>query len=98
LEFQKKWIKKKIELVRKHNLQGINMNFNDALDEGSAEVFLLTDLVKNFAEKLRDRESSARFTFNAPWAAINPIGSAVDNRNYDYLQIYDVVDHFIVFR
>lgn len=98
LEYQKKWIVKKIDLVKKHDLQGINLYFNDAIDQGAEQADQLTDLVENFAEQLRQDVPGARFTFDVPWAAINAIGSAVDNRNYDYLKIYDIVDHFIVYR
>lgn len=98
LDYQKRWIKRKLELIKKHDLDGLNLHFEDAIDKDAVEVKLLNNLVKSLASNLKQQFPNARLAFDAPWASVNAIGTAVDGRNYDYLTIYDVVDHFIVFR
>ena len=97
LEYQKKWIKQKLELIKKHDLDGLNLHFDDEIEKDASDVKLLNNLVKNLASNLKQQFPNSRLSFDAPWASVNAIGTAVDKRNYDYLSIYDAVDHFIVF-
>ncbi|KAJ9586019.1 hypothetical protein L9F63_020316, partial [Diploptera punctata] len=85
------WIQEKLDLVQKHNLDGYNIDFEDAIEKNSSLVAGLTSFANETAEKFHKAIPSSQVTFDIAWS---PPG--VDGRWYDYFQLSQIMDFLFV--
>ncbi|XP_042211370.1 di-N-acetylchitobiase-like isoform X2 [Homarus americanus] len=81
------WVKLQISDATLKFLDGINIDFEDAINPNSPEQKGLTDLVRETAEMFHSSMPGSQVSFDVAWSA-----SGIDGRYYDYKSIANYSD------
>ncbi|XP_061738995.1 di-N-acetylchitobiase-like [Nerophis ophidion] len=85
------WITEMVDLARRQFMDGINLDIEQAVEEGSPEYSALTDLVKETTEAFHKQIPGSQVSFDVAWSP-----QCVDKRCYDYVAIADSCDLLFV--
>ncbi|CAM1320675.1 CTBS (predicted) [Pycnogonum litorale] len=89
---RQEWVKDKVAFVKRHKLDGINIDFESAIPKTHlAQKIGLNDLVNETSESFRSAIKGSQVSFDVAWS---PDG--IDGRYYDYKTIADLVDFVFV--
>uniref|UniRef100_A0A3B4ZLK3 Di-N-acetylchitobiase n=1 Tax=Stegastes partitus TaxID=144197 RepID=A0A3B4ZLK3_9TELE len=81
------WITDKVNLAKTQFMDGINIDLEQAVEEGSAEYYALTDLVKETTEAFHREIPGSQVSFDVAWSP-----KCIDKRCYDYVTIAESCD------
>ncbi|XP_054645758.1 di-N-acetylchitobiase isoform X1 [Dunckerocampus dactyliophorus] len=81
------WITEKVNLAKSQFMDGINIDVEQAADQGSAEYFALTHLVKETTQAFHKEIPGSQVSFDVAWSP-----KCIDNRCYDYVNIAESCD------
>lgn len=81
------WITEKVNLAKSQFMDGINIDIEQAVDEGSPEYHALTDLVKETTEAFHREIPGSQVSFDVAWSP-----NCIDKRCYDYVAIAESCD------
>lgn len=85
------WITDKVNLAKSQFMDGINIDIEQAVEEGSAEFYALTDLVKETTEAFHREIPGSQVSFDVAWSP-----KCIDKRCYDYVAIAESCDLLFV--
>ncbi|XP_077439875.1 di-N-acetylchitobiase [Vanacampus margaritifer] len=85
------WIRDKVDLAKNQFMDGINIDIEQAVEEGSPEYFALTDLVKETTEAFHKEIPGSQVSFDVAWSP-----KCIDKRCYDYVTIAESCDLLFV--
>ncbi|KAI4828439.1 hypothetical protein KUCAC02_022530 [Chaenocephalus aceratus] len=85
------WITEKVNLAKSQFMDGINIDIEQAMDEGSSEYRALTDLVKGTTEAFHREIPGSQVSFDVAWSP-----NCIDKRCYDYVAIAESCDLLFV--
>ncbi|XP_049577878.1 di-N-acetylchitobiase [Syngnathus scovelli] len=85
------WITEKVNLAKCQFMDGINIDIEQAVDEGSSEYYALTDLVKETTEAFHREIPGSQVSFDVAWSP-----QCIDKRCYDYVTIAESCDLLFV--
>ncbi|XP_019735815.1 di-N-acetylchitobiase [Hippocampus comes] len=81
------WITEKVKLAKSQFMDGINIDIEQAVEEGSPEYLALTDLVKETTEAFHREIPGSQVSFDVAWSP-----KCIDKRCYDYVTIAESCD------
>ncbi|XP_010794859.1 di-N-acetylchitobiase-like [Notothenia coriiceps] len=85
------WITEKVNLAKSQFMDGINIDIEQAVDEGSSEYRALTYLVKGTTEAFHREIPGSQVSFDVAWSP-----NCIDKRCYDYVAIAESCDLLFV--
>ncbi|XP_061681733.1 di-N-acetylchitobiase isoform X2 [Syngnathoides biaculeatus] len=85
------WITEKVNLAKSQFMDGINIDIEQAVEEGSSEYFALTDLVKETTEAFHKEIPGSQVSFDVAWSP-----ECIDKRCYEYITIAESCDLLFV--
>ncbi|XP_003974294.2 di-N-acetylchitobiase [Takifugu rubripes] len=85
------WIKEKVNLAKTQFMDGINIDIEQAVAEGSPEYHALTALVKETTEAFHREIPGSQVSFDVAWSP-----NCIDKRCYDYVNIANSCDLLFV--
>ncbi|XP_060889628.1 di-N-acetylchitobiase [Labrus mixtus] len=85
------WITEKINLAKVQFMDGINIDIEQAVEDGSPEFHALTALVKETTETFHREIPGSQVSFDVAWSP-----KCIDKRCYDYITIADSCDLLFV--
>ncbi|KAM7409496.1 hypothetical protein PAMA_001129 [Pampus argenteus] len=85
------WITEKVNLAKSQFMDGINIDIEQAVEDGSPEYFALTNLVKETTETFHREIPGSQVSFDVAWSP-----KCIDNRCYDYVTIAESCDLLFV--
>lgn len=85
------WIMEKVNLAKSQFMDGINIDIEQAVDEGSPEYQALTELVKETTEAFHREIPGSQVSFDVAWSP-----KCIDKRCYDYVTIANSCDLLFV--
>ncbi|KAK2835457.1 hypothetical protein Q5P01_015941 [Channa striata] len=85
------WITKQVKLAKSQFMDGINLDIEQAVEEGSPEYDALTDLVKETTEAFHREMPGSQVSFDVAWSP-----KCIDQRCYDYVTIAESCDLLFV--
>ncbi|KAF7665909.1 hypothetical protein LDENG_00127030 [Lucifuga dentata] len=85
------WIAEKVNLAKSQFMDGINLDIEQAVDEGSPEYHALTALVKETTEAFHREIPGSQVSFDVAWSP-----KCIDKRCYDYITIAESCDLLFV--
>lgn len=85
------WITDKVNLAKSQFMDGINIDIEQAVEEGSAEFYALTDLVNETTEAFHREIPGSQVSFDVAWSP-----KCIDKRCYDYVAIAESCDLLFV--
>ncbi|XP_062252049.1 di-N-acetylchitobiase [Platichthys flesus] len=85
------WITEKVNLAKSQFMDGINLDIEQAVEEGSPEYRALTALVKETTEAFHREIPGSQVSFDVAWSP-----NCVDGRCYDYVTIAESCDLLFV--
>ncbi|KAF0042081.1 di-N-acetylchitobiase [Scophthalmus maximus] len=85
------WITEKVNLAKSQFMDGINLDIEQAVEEGSPEYHALTDLVKETTETFHREIPGSQVSFDVAWSP-----KCIDKRCYDYVTIANSCDLLFV--
>ncbi|XP_070765046.1 di-N-acetylchitobiase [Enoplosus armatus] len=85
------WITEKVDLAKSQFMDGINIDIEHAVEEGSPEYYALTDLVKETTEAFHREIPGSQVSFDVAWSP-----KCIDKRCYDYVTIAESCDLLFV--
>ncbi|XP_029988373.1 di-N-acetylchitobiase [Sphaeramia orbicularis] len=85
------WIMEKVNLAKSQFMDGINLDIEQAVDEGSPEYQALTELVKETTEAFHREIPGSQVSFDVAWSP-----KCIDKRCYDYVSIANSCDLLFV--
>lgn len=85
------WIMEKVSLAKSQFMDGINIDIEQAVENGSLEYYALTALVKETTEAFHREIPGSQVSFDAAWAP-----KCIDKRCYDYVTIAESCDLLFV--
>uniref|UniRef100_A0A3P8S424 Di-N-acetylchitobiase n=1 Tax=Amphiprion percula TaxID=161767 RepID=A0A3P8S424_AMPPE len=85
------WITDKVNLAKSQFMDGINIDIEQAVAEGSAEFYALTDLVNETTEAFHREIPGSQVSFDVAWSP-----KCIDKRCYDYVTIAKSCDLLFV--
>ncbi|XP_001367069.2 di-N-acetylchitobiase [Monodelphis domestica] len=89
--FREAWIAKQLQLAQKQYMDGINIDIEQEVEEGSPEYDALTALVKETTEAFHREIEGSQVTFDVAWSP-----NCIDKRCYNYKGIADACDFLFV--
>ncbi|KAL7396253.1 hypothetical protein ABVT39_003025 [Epinephelus coioides] len=81
------WIAEAVSLAKIQYVDGINLDIEQAVDEGSPEYYALTALVKETTEAFHREIPGSQVSFDVAWSP-----NCIDKRCYDYVAIAESCD------
>ncbi|XP_034035816.1 di-N-acetylchitobiase [Thalassophryne amazonica] len=85
------WILEKVELVKSQFMDGINLDIEQEVKEGSPEYHALTDLVRETTDAFHWAMPGSQVSFDVAWSP-----KCIDGRCYDYGAIAEASDLLFV--
>ncbi|XP_047442096.1 di-N-acetylchitobiase isoform X1 [Mugil cephalus] len=85
------WITDKVSLAKSQFMDGINIDIEQAVEEGSPEYHALTALVKETTEAFHREIPGSQVSFDVAWSP-----KCIDKRCYDYVAIAESCDLLFV--
>ncbi|XP_068175855.1 di-N-acetylchitobiase [Antennarius striatus] len=85
------WITEKVELAKSQFMDGINIDIEQQVEEGSPEYQALTDLVRESTEAFHREIPGSQVSFDVAWSP-----KCIDKRCYDYVAIASSCDLLFV--
>ncbi|CAI5685290.1 di-N-acetylchitobiase [Oreochromis niloticus] len=85
------WITDKVMLAKSQFMDGINIDIEQAVEEGSSEYYALTSLVKETTEMFHREIPGSQVSFDVAWSP-----KCIDKRCYDYVTIAESCDLLFV--
>ncbi|XP_029355837.1 di-N-acetylchitobiase [Echeneis naucrates] len=85
------WITEKVNLAKSQFMDGINLDIEQPVVEGSPEYTALTNLVKETTEAFHREIPGSQVSFDVPWSP-----KCIDMRCYDYVTIAESCDLLFV--
>ncbi|XP_063350585.1 di-N-acetylchitobiase [Pelmatolapia mariae] len=85
------WITDKVMLAKSQFMDGINIDIEQAVEEGSPEYYALTSLVKETTEMFHREIPGSQVSFDVAWSP-----KCIDKRCYDYVTIAESCDLLFV--
>ncbi|XP_070817016.1 di-N-acetylchitobiase isoform X2 [Chaetodon trifascialis] len=85
------WITEKVNLAKSQFMDGINIDIEQAVEEGSPEYDALTNLVKETTEAFHREIPGSQVSFDVAWSP-----KCIDKRCYDYATIAESCDLLFV--
>ncbi|XP_041790879.1 di-N-acetylchitobiase [Chelmon rostratus] len=85
------WITEKVNLAKGQFMDGINIDIEQAVEEGSPEYHALTNLVKETTEAFHREIPGSQVSFDVAWSP-----KCIDKRCYDYVTIAESCDLLFV--
>ncbi|XP_026201068.1 di-N-acetylchitobiase [Anabas testudineus] len=85
------WITGKVKLAKSQFMDGINIDIEQAVEEGSPEYQALTDLVNETTEAFHREMPGSQVSFDVAWSP-----KCIDKRCYDYVAIAESCDLLFV--
>uniref|UniRef100_G3P5D1 Chitobiase, di-N-acetyl- n=1 Tax=Gasterosteus aculeatus aculeatus TaxID=481459 RepID=G3P5D1_GASAC len=85
------WITGKVDLAKSQFMDGINIDIEQAVEEGSPEYHALTDLVKETTDAFHSAIPGSQVSFDVAWSP-----NCIDKRCYDYVRIAESCDLLFV--
>lgn len=85
------WITEKVKLAKAQFMDGINIDIEQAVEEGSPEYHALTSLVKETTEAFHREIPGSQVSFDVAWSP-----KCIDKRCYDYVAIAESCDLLFV--
>lgn len=85
------WITEKVNLAKSQFMDGINIDIEQAVEEGSPQYFALTNLVKETTEAFHTGIPGSQVSFDVAWSP-----KCIDKRCYDYETIAESCDLLFV--
>ncbi|XP_071344044.1 di-N-acetylchitobiase [Trachinotus anak] len=85
------WITEKVNLAKSQFMDGINIDIEQAVEEGSPEYQALTNLVKETTETFHREIPGSQVSFDVAWSP-----KCIDKRCYDYVTIAESCDLLFV--
>uniref|UniRef100_A0A3Q4N0C6 Chitobiase, di-N-acetyl- n=2 Tax=Neolamprologus brichardi TaxID=32507 RepID=A0A3Q4N0C6_NEOBR len=85
------WITDKVTLAKSQFMDGINIDIEQAVEEGSPEYYALTSLVKETTEMFHREIPGSQVSFDVAWSP-----KCIDKRCYDYVTIAESCDLLFV--
>ncbi|XP_076583395.1 di-N-acetylchitobiase [Chaetodon auriga] len=85
------WITEKVNLAKSQFMDGINIDIEQAVEEGSPEYHALTNLVKETTEAFHREIPGSQVSFDVAWSP-----KCIDKRCYDYVTIAESCDLLFV--
>ncbi|XP_040897105.1 di-N-acetylchitobiase [Toxotes jaculatrix] len=85
------WITEKVNLAKSQFMDGINIDIEQAVEEGSPQYQALTDLVKETTEAFHRELPGSQVSFDVAWSP-----KCIDKRCYDYVTIAESCDLLFV--
>ncbi|XP_039887185.1 di-N-acetylchitobiase [Simochromis diagramma] len=85
------WITDKVMLAKSQFMDGINIDIEQAVEEGSPEYSALTSLVKETTEMFHREIPGSQVSFDVAWSP-----KCIDKRCYDYVTIAESCDLLFV--
>ncbi|XP_058494445.1 di-N-acetylchitobiase [Solea solea] len=85
------WITEKVNLAKSQFMDGINIDVEQAVDQGSPEFHALTDLVRETTEAFHREIPGSQVSFDVAWSP-----NCIDKRCYDYVAIAESCDLLFV--
>uniref|UniRef100_A0A3Q3WAZ3 Di-N-acetylchitobiase n=1 Tax=Mola mola TaxID=94237 RepID=A0A3Q3WAZ3_MOLML len=85
------WITEKVNLAKTQFMDGINIDIEQPVEEGSPEYHALTALVKETTEAFHREIPGSQVSFDVAWSP-----NCIDKRCYDYAAIADSCDLLFV--
>ncbi|MEQ2185596.1 hypothetical protein GOODEAATRI_019844 [Goodea atripinnis] len=76
------WITEQVSLAKKQFMDGINIDIEQAVDDGSPEYYALTALVNETTEAFHREIPGSQVSFDVAWSP-----KCIDKRCYDYVTI-----------
>ena len=90
------WISDQVSFAKSHFFDGINIDFEDELAKGSAEVASLTQFVNETTNTFHEAIPGSQVSFDVPFSPYNEKGEGVDGRNYDFKSLSHVTDFLFI--
>lgn len=90
------WVMNQVKYAQDHFLDGINIDFEDPLEERSPEAEALTQLTRETSDTFHRLIPGSQVTFDVPFAPLNDQGLSVDGRGYDFLALSQACDFLFV--
>ncbi|CAN9500371.1 unnamed protein product [Ophioblennius macclurei] len=85
------WIMDKVNLAKSQFMDGINIDIEQAVENGSLEYYALTALVKETTEAFHREIPGSQVSFDVAWSP-----KSIDMRCYDYVTIAESCDLLFV--
>uniref|UniRef100_A0A3P9LFM2 Di-N-acetylchitobiase n=1 Tax=Oryzias latipes TaxID=8090 RepID=A0A3P9LFM2_ORYLA len=85
------WITDQVNLAKRQFMDGINIDIEQAVDEGSPEYYALTNLVKETTAAFHKEIPGSQVSFDVAWSP-----KCIDKRCYDYVTIAESCDLLFV--
>nr|XP_046247613.1 di-N-acetylchitobiase [Scatophagus argus] len=85
------WITEKVNLAKTQFMDGINIDIEQAVEEGSPEYHALTNLVRETTEAFHREIPGSQVSFDVAWSP-----KCIDKRCYDYVAIAESCDLLFV--
>ncbi|KAI3368255.1 hypothetical protein L3Q82_007975 [Scortum barcoo] len=85
------WITERVNLAKTQFMDGINIDIEQAVEEGSPEYHALTSLVKETTEAFHREIPGSQVSFDVAWSP-----KCIDKRCYDYVAIAESCDLLFV--
>ena len=90
------WIQTQLNDVKSKYLDGINIDIEQPIDEGSPLIRGLTTFTKRVVDSFHLSIPGSQVTFDVAWSARNIKGKGVDGRNYDYKSLGEISDFLFI--
>ncbi|KAG8003721.1 Di-N-acetylchitobiase [Nibea albiflora] len=84
-------LKEKVNLAKHQFMDGINLDIEQAVEEGSPEYYALTNLVKETTDAFHREIPGSQVSFDVAWSP-----KCIDKRCYDYVTIAESCDLLFV--
>ncbi|KAK1165403.1 di-N-acetylchitobiase [Acipenser oxyrinchus oxyrinchus] len=85
------WISGQVDLAKKQFMDGINIDIEHEVQDGSPEYYALTALVKETTEAFHEEIPGSQVSFDVAWSP-----RCIDKRCYDYITIAESCDLLFV--
>ena len=90
------WIRTQLSDAKSKHLDGINIDIEQPINEGSPLINGLTKFTKRVVDSFHSSIPGSQVTFDVPWSARNVKGKGVDGRNYDYKGLGEICDFLFI--
>lgn len=85
--YRTQWINDILSTISNNFLDGVNVDFEDAVAQNSPQRDLLTQLMKDLRSAMNQYGTNLQLTFDVAWSP-----NCIDGRCYDYLSLAEVSD------
>ncbi len=86
-QYRAEWVQARVKEAQQYGLNGTNLDFEDDLEEGSAEAKALTALVEELAVRFHADIPGSQVSVDVAWSP-----NCIDGRCFEYAKIGQVAD------